>query len=381
MIGVVGHHVAFDHRQASINRTKKNLPRLPTRKVDKNQSNGTVVPAYELGIIMLQSIDNIGVSPQRIFQNMPLGGYRLITRSDMDGLVCALLLKELGLVTQIDFVHPKDMQDGKVEVSSRDLTTNLPFVPGVFAAFDHHDSETTRLGASAHNHVIDIDAPSAARVVYDFFGGRERFPKITDEMMEAVDKADAAQFTMEDVLNPQGWELLSFLMDARTGLGRFRDFRISNYQLMMECIDFCRGHPDVERLLDLSDVRERVELFREQEEQFKAQIRRCTTVHGPLAVLDLRDEDVIHAGNRFMIYALFPETNISCHVLWGRAKQNTVFAVGKSIFDRSNTTHIGELMLSYGGGGHAAAGTCQIETEQADRVQQELIDLIVADAS
>jgi nanoRNase/pAp phosphatase (c-di-AMP/oligoRNAs hydrolase) len=322
------------------------------------------------------------ITAESLMAARPEGGYRLITRSDMDGLVCAVLLKEVGLVGEIAFVHPKDMQDGKIEVSANDISTNLPYLPGVAMAFDHHDSEATRVGASGKSaHVIETDAPSAARVVYNFFGGSRRFPKVPQDLMLAVDKADAAQFTREDVLDPQGWELLSFLMDARTGLGRFRDFRISNYELMMNLIDFCRDAPDINALLQLPDVKERVDLFREHHEMFRDQIERCTTVHGPLAVLDLRDEDIIYAGNRFMIYALFPQTNISCHVMWGKAKQNTVFAFGKSIFDRSNTTHVGELMLRHGGGGHVAAGTCQVETGRAEEVLAELIAKVKHDAA
>lgn len=330
---------------------------------------------------MLHNPVTKSMSPDYIEENMPVGGYRLITRSDMDGLVCAVLLKEAGVVGSVDFVHPKDMQDGKIELGAGDITTNLPYVKEAFVAFDHHDSETKRVGQAIFNHVIDADAPSAARVVYDFYGGADRFPNVSDAMMLAVDKADAAQFTREDVLNPQGWELLSFLMDARTGLGRFRDFRISNYQLMMDLIEYCRKEPEIEKLLQLPDVAERVELFNDHRADFEAQIKRCTTVHGPLAVLDLREEETIFAGNRFMIYALFPETNISCHVMWGKAKQNTVFAFGKSIFDRSNKTHVGELMLRYGGGGHAAAGTCQIDTEKAEATLEELIELVKADAA
>jgi nanoRNase/pAp phosphatase (c-di-AMP/oligoRNAs hydrolase) len=329
----------------------------------------------------------LNIAPQQemssaFIQTMtPEGGYRLITRSDMDGLVCAVLLKELGLVEEITFAHPKDMQDGLIEVTDHDITTNLPYVPGVFVAFDHHDSETKRMGSEPlDNHIIDSSAPSAARVVYDYFGGEQRFPMVPEDMMVAVDKADAAQFTRDDVLDPQGWELLSFLMDARTGLGRFRDFRISNYQLMMELIEFCRHEPLIEKILELPDVAERVDLFRSHSRKFEDQIKRCTTIHGPLAVLDLRNEETIYAGNRFMIYALYPETNISCHVMWGKGKQNTVFAFGKSIFDRSNTTHVGELMLRYGGGGHAAAGTCQVDTDVAQEKLAELINRVKADA-
>lgn len=305
--------------------------------------------------------------------------YRLVTRSDMDGLVCGVLLKELGLIEEITFAHPKDMQDGIIDIGPNDITTNLPYVEGVHIAFDHHASEISRLEELPFNHIIDPDAPSAARVVYRYFDGKAGFPNVSDDMMNAVDKADAAQFTKEDILSPKGWELLSFIMDARTGLGRFRNFNISNFQLMMQLIDFCREHQDIEDILALPDVKERVDLYFEHEDKFKEQIKRCTKVHGNFAVLDLREEETIWPGNRFMIYALFPECNISCHVIWGKNKQNTVFAVGKSILDRSSKTDIGELMLSYEGGGHHAAGTCQISNDKAEEVLPELIKKINAD--
>jgi nanoRNase/pAp phosphatase (c-di-AMP/oligoRNAs hydrolase) len=303
--------------------------------------------------------------------------YRLVTRSDFDGLVCAVLLKELDLIDEISFVHPKDMQDGIVPISERDITTNLPYVEGAHLVFDHHASETLR-NEERENHIIDPRAPSAARVVYDFYGGRDAFPEISTEMMEAVDKADSAQFDLDEVLHPEGWVLLNFLMDARTGLGRFRDFRISNYDLMMQLIDACRNH-SIDEVLALPDVAERVQLFREQEDLFREQLGRCTTVVENLAVVDLRDEETIYAGNRFMVYALHPETNISLHVLWGKQRQNVAMPVGKSIFDRSSRTDIGKLMLEYGGGGHANAGTCQVPAEYADRVRDELIARITAD--
>ena len=306
--------------------------------------------------------------------------YRLLTRSDFDGLVCAILLKELGILGEIKFLHPKDVQDGNVEVTADDILTNLPYVEGCHLCFDHHASEEIRAGGlQRHNHVLVGDAMSAARVVYDYYGGKERFPEISDEVIDAVDKADAAQFNKEDVLNPDNWELLSFLMDARTGLGRFREFRVSNYQLMMDLIDYCKDH-SIEQILALPDVAERVELYRSHEEQAKEQIQRCGTVHGNLVVLDLREEEMIYATNRFIIYSLFPQCNISMHVMWGRAKQNTVFTIGKSIFDRSCSTDVGELCLKYAGGGHEAAGTCQVDHEDAERVQGELIETINNDA-
>jgi nanoRNase/pAp phosphatase (c-di-AMP/oligoRNAs hydrolase) len=298
--------------------------------------------------------------------------YRLVTRSDFDGLVCAVLLKDLDLIDDIKFVHPKDMQDGKVEITNRDITTNLPYVKEAYLVFDHHLSETLRNEEIAANHIIDPNAPSAARVVYNYYGGKAKFPNISEEMMDAVDKGDSAQFTQEEVLYPQDWVLLNFLMDARTGLGRFRNFRISNYQLMMELIDYCKNH-SIAEILEVEDVKERSKLYFEHEEKFKDQIQRCSKVYDNLVVLDLRNEETIYAGNRFMIYALYPECNISIHLLWGLKQQNTVFAVGKSIFNKTSQTNIGELMLKYHGGGHANAGTCQVENEKADTVLDELI--------
>ncbi|OHC75826.1 MAG: exopolyphosphatase [Rhodospirillales bacterium RIFCSPLOWO2_12_FULL_58_28] len=306
------------------------------------------------------------------------GKYRLVTRSDFDGLVCAVILKEMNLINEIKFVHPKDMQDGTILVSGNDITTNLPYVRGVHLAFDHHASEMIRVEVDEGNYVNDPDAPSAARVVYDYYGGKQEFKRIADDLMDAVDKSDSAQFNEDEIINPKGWVLLNYLMDSRTGLGRFKEFRISNYQLMMDLIDFCRDHA-IEEILDLPDVRERVNLYKSHEQKFKDQIMRCTTVHGNLAVLDLRKEEMIYAGNRFMIYALFPKINISIHVIWGLNKLNTVLATGKSVLNRSSKTDIGGLMLKYGGGGHHAAGTCQIDNEDADRVLGELIKKINKD--
>jgi nanoRNase/pAp phosphatase (c-di-AMP/oligoRNAs hydrolase) len=301
--------------------------------------------------------------------------YRLVTRSDFDGLVCAALLKELGIIDDILFVHPKDVQDGKVELTAGDITTNLPYRSEVALAFDHHSSEQLRVGAGAENRVMVADADSAARVVYDHFGGADRFPRVSPEMMEAVDRADAAKLSMDDILDPQGWILLSYLMDPRTGLGRFREFRISNYQLMMQLIDGCLTM-SIEEILDFPDVAERVALYREHADGAAEQIRRRSTAHGRVVVLDLRDEEVIHPTNRFLLYALYPECQVSIHVLWGLRQQNTVFAVGRSIVDRSSQVDIGALMLAHGGGGHEAAGTCQIANEDAEAVLAELVQAI-----
>ncbi|MBO7353344.1 MAG: exopolyphosphatase [Lachnospiraceae bacterium] len=301
---------------------------------------------------------------------------RLVTRSDFDGLVCAMLLKEIGEIEEIKFVHPKDVQDGKVELSENDITTNLPFDPRVGLAFDHHESElirTANIPGAKEKYIIDGNARSAARVVYDYYGGKERFARVSEEIMWAVDKGDSADFTKEEILEPTGWVLLNFLMDARTGLGRFHDFRISNYDLMMQLIDFCVEH-SIDEVLALPDVKERVDLYFEQQELFKAQLQRIAKVHDKVVVIDLRAEETIFAGNRFYVYAMFPKTELSVHVAWGFKKQNTAVMIGKSIINRASNFDIGELCLSYGGGGHKNAGTCQLDNDVVDRELPVIID-------
>jgi nanoRNase/pAp phosphatase (c-di-AMP/oligoRNAs hydrolase) len=300
--------------------------------------------------------------------------YRLVTRSDFDGLVCAVLLREQKLIGDIKFVHPKDMQDGLIAISGNDITTNLPYVEGVHLAFDHHVSETIRVGEQ-DNYIIDPDAPSTARVVYNFFGGKDGFPRVSENMMEAVDKGDSAAFSEEEVLHPEDWNLLNFIMDARTGLGRFRNFRISNYQLMMDLIDYCTDHT-IEEILALPDVAERIGLYFEHQDRFRSQIEESGRMDGNVLIVDLRDVETIYAGNRFVKYALFPDANVSIQIIWGFKKQNTVLTVGKSIFTRTCTVNIGELMLRYGGGGHENAGTCQVANDDAERVLNEVLETL-----
>lgn len=306
-----------------------------------------------------------------------MGKKRLITRSDFDGLVCAMLFKELDMIDEIKFVHPKDVQDGKIDITENDITTNLPFDPRVGLAFDHHESELTRNKADEYQgkFVIVGGAKSAARVVYDYYGGAERFKVVNQEIMEAVDKGDSADFTEEEILNPTGWVLMDFIMDARTGLGRFHDFRISNYDLMMELIDYCVDH-NIDEVLELPDVKERVDMYFKQQDLFKEQLERLVKICDKVAVIDLRNEETIYTGNRFMVYAMHPEIEISVHVAWGFKKQNTAVMIGKSIINRASKYDIGELCLSYGGGGHTNAGTCQIDNDKIDTELPVIIDKI-----
>ena len=301
---------------------------------------------------------------------------RLLTRSDFDGLACGALLKEAGIIDSWKFVHPKDIQDGLVQADENDVLANIPYIPGCGMWFDHHISEGERLGA------IDVPGehrvtPSCARIIYDYFGGDEKFSSMK-EMINKVDDVDSANLTVDEIMNPTGWVLLGFLMDPRTGLGRFRDFSISNYQLMEILMDDCRTM-QIDDILMLSDVQERIKLYNEQSALFKEMVTNHSKTFVNCVVTDLRGVDTIYSGNRFMVYGMFPEQNISLWIVDGRAKQNCSIAVGHSILNRTSKTNVGSLLLQYGGGGHAQVGTCQVAYGDADTVIAELLKKINAD--
>lgn len=299
---------------------------------------------------------------------------RLLTRSDFDGLGCAALLKEFGIIDDIKFVHPKDIQDGLVEVTTNDVLANIPYVKGCGLWFDHHSSEVERKEYGTFKGKSDPSAPSAARVIYDYYDGKSKIHNthLTD-ILNAVDKADSAQFTVDEILNPKGWVLLSFIMDPRTGLGRYKDYRISNYALMMDMIDYCRSKT-AEEILEIQDVKERVKRYFNQNDLYMEMIKNHTKIHKNVIVVDLRNQEEIYSGNRFLMYAMYPQQNISIQVIWGIKKQNIVFTCGHSIINRTSKTDVGKLMLHYGGGGHKQVGTCQVPVDRADERLKEIID-------
>lgn len=301
---------------------------------------------------------------------------RLVTRSDFDGLACATLLKHLGIIDDYLFAHPKDLQDGKVEVTKKDVLANVPYVEGCGLWFDHHTSESDRLGDFEFEGESK-PLPSCARVIYEYYGA-DKFPQSFDALMEAVDKVDSANLTSEEITDPEGWILLGYIMDPRTGLGRYRDYRISNYQLMLDMIEYCRVH-QAEEILAMPDVQERVDRYNADKDNFIKMLRDNATVYNNAVVLDLRNQDPIYCGNRFMIYTLFPDCNVSIRIIWGFKKQNVVFTVGHSILNRTSKTDIGALMLSFGGGGHKAVGTCQVSESEMTETLKKLVDRINAD--
>ncbi len=333
-----------------------------------------MLPTHEVRQYLRDNEDRTGTGEEAGSMSTETGTYRLITRPDFDGVVCGALFMEQDMIDAVMFAHPRDMQHGQIEVSGNDITTNLPYVSGVHLCFDHHVSESERIGPM-ENHVIDPKAPSAARVVFDHYGGKKAFPLVDPALIDAVDKADSAAFNEEEILAPDGYTMLNFILDGRTGLSRLRDFAISEEQLMIDMMTYCRHHP-VDEILQIPDVAERVRTYILNEEFAELQIKRCAEVNDNVVTVDLRGEDTLYTVNRFLVYALYPKCNISIHLTNLADKGRVEIAVGKSILDRSNKVNIGSLLLQYGGGGHAAVGTCQVAPDDADRIAREILTAV-----
>ena len=299
----------------------------------------------------------------------------LITRSDFDGLDCGALLLEAGIIDAYTFKHPTDIEDGLVHVAENDVLANVPFVEGCGLWFDHHSSEYERVQLEGKYKGESRITPSCARIIYEYYGGKERFPQF-DDLMEAVDKVDSGNLTVDEILNPKGWILVGFLMDPRTGLGRFRNFTISNYQLMEKLLVCCRTM-STQEILDMPDIKERIEVYNEQSELFKKMVHEHTVIKRDVIITDLRGVDPIYTGNRFMIYSLYPEQNISAWVVSGKGGKGCSAAVGYSIINKTSNVDVGKLMLKYGGGGHRKVGTCQFSDEEIEEKLPKMLDELV----
>ena len=301
---------------------------------------------------------------------------RLVTRSDFDGLACGALLLEAGIIDSWKFAHPKDIQDGLLEIDENDCLANVPFVEGCGLWFDHHSSEHERLQLEGKYKGESRICPSCARIIYEYYGGKKQFPQF-DDLMEAVDKVDSGNLTIDEIMNPTGWILVGFLMDPRTGLGRWRQFSISNYQLMEKLMEACQTMT-TEEILALPDVQERIVIYNEQTEKFKQMVSEHTRVDGNLIITDLRHVDPIYTGNRFMIYSMYPEQNISAWIVSGRGGQGCSAAVGYSILNKTADVNVGSLMLKYNGGGHKKVGTCQFSNETMDTELPKMLEELSA---
>ncbi|HEY4640407.1 MAG TPA: exopolyphosphatase [Thermoanaerobaculia bacterium] len=293
---------------------------------------------------------------------------RLVTRGDLDGLTSAVIITMNEPIDQIVLVHPQDITDKRVEIRSDDVLANLPYHPNCGMWFDHHlltDSNEKPPATVKGRYGL---APSAARLVYDYYLERSpndeallRLAKLVDE----TDRLDSAQLSPDDVESPRDYILLGYTIDSRTGLGDFHGY-------FNKLIEWLKTMP-IDEILRQPEVSRRVERIRNEQDEFKRLLQRNSFQLNNVVVTDLREIDHLPAGNRFLVYSLFPDTNVSLRVHWGPAHNSVIAAVGHSIFNRTCRTSAGELMSRFGGGGHRGAGTCVLPLEKAAEAIDEIL--------
>jgi hypothetical protein len=297
---------------------------------------------------------------------------RLITRADLDGLTCAVLLKSVEPIDDILLAHPKDVQDGKVDIGPTDILANLPHDPRAGKVFDHHRSTSDRWDASKGTTAgaFSADAPSASRVVASHYPQAD-FSRF-ETLLHETDRLDSADLTPDDVSNPQGWILVGYTLDPRTGMSHYRDY-------FNHVLELVTNYPDdPAAVLADPDVAERVRILNDQQWAFMEHLIERSKVDGNVIVTDVRGIKDPPLGNRFFIYTLFPDANVSVRAADGAGGKFVTIQAGHSIFNRTCKTDVGELLATFGGGGHRGAGTAQPSTADADAALASIVATLKA---
>jgi hypothetical protein len=296
---------------------------------------------------------------------------RLVTRGDLDGLTCAVIITSCERIDEILLVHPQDVTDKRLAITSDDILANLPYQSGCGKWFDHHLlTESNERPPEVFEGRYGL-APSAARVAFEYYLPANPGIRRHQELLSETDRLDAAQLNIDDVLEPRGYILLGYTLDPRTGLGAYREY-------FMQLLELLKTKP-IDQILETPEVRERVGRIREQDTAFREATVARSRLDGNVVFTDFRDTDPIPVGNRFLVYTLFPQANVSLRVHWGPTRQHVAAAVGHSIFNRTSRTNVGELMSRYGGGGHKGAGTCLLPAEKAEALIAEMIAALKRD--
>jgi hypothetical protein len=292
---------------------------------------------------------------------------RLVTRGDLDGLVCAVIISLHERVESIVLIHPQDITDGRMEITGQDIIANLPYHPNCAMWFDHHPhTATPSMRPIEFKGVFDA-APSAARLVYEYYGGEARMPHYA-ELVRETDRLDSAQLEPSDVLDPQGWIAVGFTIDGRTGIGAFEEYFHTLVGKLMH-------RATLEQVLENPEVQKRCAMLRDQDQAFREALRRHSRVDANVVVTDFRGLEQVPVGNRFLIYALFPQVNVSMRLQWGPQKRFQMLTLGHSIFRRTCHTDVGELCARYGGGGHRGAGSVPLMDDPEMQIQMILAEL------
>jgi hypothetical protein len=292
---------------------------------------------------------------------------RLVTRGDLDGLTCAVLISMNEEVDALTLIHPQDITEGRFDVGPDDILANLPYHPECGLWFDHHMHTATPAAPPPSFRGAFGAAPSAARLVYDYYGGAESMPQFA-ELVRETDRLDSADLTPDDVLNPQGYIKLGFTIDSRTGLGSFESYFLLLLEMLVK-------QTPVEQVLAHPEVARRCQLMDDSDAEFQEALRTHSRMEGNVVFTDFRELDKVPAGNRFLIYAMYPRSNVSMRLHWGPSRQYPMLVLGHSIFNRTCKTNVGELAARYGGGGHRGAGSIPLMEDPEQQIQMVLAEL------
>jgi hypothetical protein len=290
---------------------------------------------------------------------------RLVTRPDLDGLTCAVLLSRCETIDSVELVQPQDVTDRRVAIGPADVLANLPYHPSCGMWFDNHLLTDPKAMPPTGFRGRYGKAPSAARLVYEHYvPGRPDLARY-ETLLAETDRLDSAQLTLEDVVAPSGYILVGLTLDARTGLGGPREY----FDLLLPAV---RERP-MEEVVALPEVRERAARIRQQDQAFREAVLAHSRVDANVVVTDFRPLDAIPVGNRFLVFTLFPRATVAVRVQWGAGRQKVAVSTGRSIFNRTSRANLGVLMSLYGGGGHAGAGACTLPPETADA---RIVDIV-----
>lgn len=289
---------------------------------------------------------------------------RLITRGDLDGLTSSVIITSNEKIDSVKLVHPQDITDQRIDVTKNDILANLPYDSRCGKWFDHHIlTDNNPKPPEKFDGAYGL-APSAARLVYEYYGGERKMPQFK-QLVAETDRLDSAQLTPKDVTDPKDYILLGYTIDNRTGLGAFED-----YFLLLQ--DLLKSEP-IEKIIQHPLVAQRWQKILADQVAFREATLKASKAEGNLVITDFREAASIPTGNRFLIYTLFPDVNVSLRIHWGPQRRFVVAAIGHSIFNRTCRTNVGELMGRYGGGGHRGAGTAPLPAEKADAQLKEII--------
>lgn len=290
---------------------------------------------------------------------------RIVTRGDLDGLTCSVLLSLNESVDEFLLTHPQELAEGLVEIRDTDVIANLPYQEGCGMWFDHH-LHTAAVTPGVTFEGSFGQAPSAARLVYEYYGGRDKMPEL-EELVRETDRLDSADLTLDDILDPQGYIKLGFTIDGRSGLGVFEDY-------FMTLLDLLSKGTPMDQLLAHPQVAERCRRLEEEDIELHAALKGYSWIDGNVVVSDFRGLDRVPVGNRFLVFALFPRINVGVRLQWGPKRDFAMLTLGHSIINRTCRTNVGELAARYGGGGHRGAASIKL-TDDADA----LIEMIVGE--